>query len=294
MGHSSSNYLMSNVRRSGGGLDRRGFEWYYWKRKLTSGHRTFVKQIGGVSSVAFSSDGKRLASATGFGRTVKVWDVATGREIITLTHKGRHLGSVHLAFSPDGETLAATYLDDTTTNPRSAASGVVILWNVSTGQEVLTLVGHTANVTSVAFSPDGKRLASASLDKTVKVWSTATGQAIGSRSRSIRPTSLAWRSAPTASDSPPQALTGRSRCGTPRPARRSSHSGAYRLLSMSVAFSPDGKRLASASDDGTVKVWDDARPARRLSPSRGIPASSRAWRSAPTASDSPPRAVTRR
>ena len=72
-----------------GGIDRRGFEWFYWQRKMSSGHITLKGHTGGVTSVAFSPDGKRLASA-GEDGTVKVWDAATGQEILTLKgHTGR-------------------------------------------------------------------------------------------------------------------------------------------------------------------------------------------------------------
>ncbi len=64
-----------------------------------------------------------------------------------------------MAFSPDGKRLASASGDRT-----------VKVWDAATGQETLTLKGHTGDVWSVAFSPDGKRLASASDDRTVKVW----------------------------------------------------------------------------------------------------------------------------
>ena len=70
-----------------------------------------------------------------------------------------------MAFSPDGTRLAS-----------ASGDGTVKVWDAATGQETLTLKGHTGAVTSVAFSPDGTRLASASWDATVKVWDAATGQ----------------------------------------------------------------------------------------------------------------------
>ena len=100
---------------------------------------------------------------------------------------------------------------------------------------------------SVAFSPDGKRLASASRDGTVKVWDAATGQEIRTlKGHTGFVTSVAFspdgkRLASAGSRSDGEGVGRRDRAGNPHP------QGAYRLASTSVAFSPDGKRLASAS-----------------------------------------------
>jgi WD40 repeat protein len=70
-----------------------------------------------------------------------------------------------LAWSPDGQRLASAGED-----------GTVKVWDTATGQETLTLKGHTGRVRSLAWSPDGQRLASAGEDGTVKVWEADTGQ----------------------------------------------------------------------------------------------------------------------
>jgi Tol biopolymer transport system component len=117
-----------------------------------------------VLSVAFSPDGRLLASRADDG-TVKLWEVATGREVRTLRGHTDWVRSV--AFSPDGRLLAS-----------GADDGTVKLWEVATGREVRTLGGHTAGVESVAFSPDGRLLASGADDRTVKLWEVATGQVV--------------------------------------------------------------------------------------------------------------------
>jgi hypothetical protein len=85
--------------------------------------------------------------------------VATGRLLHTLDER-----ALEVAFHPSGTLLA------------SAGNGRVRLWDVTTGQCVATLLGHRDEVSSVAFSPDGTRLATGSFDQTVKVWDVATGQ----------------------------------------------------------------------------------------------------------------------
>jgi WD40 repeat protein/Tfp pilus assembly protein PilF/tRNA A-37 threonylcarbamoyl transferase component Bud32/DNA-directed RNA polymerase subunit RPC12/RpoP len=157
-----------------GGDDLRNFEWYYWWRTSHNELHTLQAHagVGGVTYVvndlAFSPDGRRLASCGGFQPgDVKVWDTITGQVLLTLPGHARTVEAV--AFSPDGRRLVSG-------GERAPKQGEVKVWDALTGKELLTLTGLTGVVSRVAFSPDGRRLAGGSVDKTVKVWDAATGQ----------------------------------------------------------------------------------------------------------------------
>ncbi|KAG8993810.1 hypothetical protein FRB90_000598, partial [Tulasnella sp. 427] len=120
-----------------------------------------------ITSVAFSPDGKRIASGS-YDKTVRLWDVETGQQSgDPLTGHTYWITSV--AFSPDGKRIASGSWDKT-----------VRLWDTETGQQSgEPLTGHTREINSVAFSLDGKRIASGSWDKTVRLWDAETGQQSG-------------------------------------------------------------------------------------------------------------------
>src|SRR5262249_7969120 len=124
--------------------------------------------------IAFSPDGKKLATAPASENAVKVWDVATGKELATFKHADPVVGG---ASSPDGKTVAAAY--------RGKAAHVK-LWDLATGKERASLKGPVSAFGALAFSPDGQVLAVAGrvddngdLDNVVRLWDPATGKQIG-------------------------------------------------------------------------------------------------------------------
>jgi len=117
-----------------------------------------------VHSVAVSPDGKQLATA-GFDSTVKLWEIATGKNTATLSG---HTGPVYcVAYRPDGKALASSSQDKT-----------IRFWNLGDNKTTQEIKTHTDIVDQIAFSPDGKYLASGSADKTVRLWNAADGKEV--------------------------------------------------------------------------------------------------------------------
>lgn len=215
------------------------------------------QKMGLVVSLAYSPDGRTLASGSGRSRgrdgTVLLWDAASMRVCATFQGPEEDEPTVNcVAFSPDGRTLASIhdvkvinlwdvpegrqravlpsrdsaslYLayspDGKTLASANGFPSSVALWDLAAGTAKVIFRGHASMITGLAFAPDGQAVATSSRDKTVKTWDTTTGREMLSL-----------------------------RC---------------QIDVLAVAYSPDGKTLASGEHDGTIRLWDAATGQERV------------------------------
>ena len=136
-----------------------------WSRQTAKETRKLTAHRGLLIDLAWSPDGRTLATVGGADVQAKLWDVETGTTRGTLDGHGGPVKCVD--FSPDGRRLAT-----------GAADQLIWIWDARTRRGVRTLAGHTAAVLDVRFSPDGKRLASGSADRSVRLWDLDAGRAV--------------------------------------------------------------------------------------------------------------------
>ena len=215
-----------------------------WDPGSGKAKQTLAGQGDGVHAASFLPDAKTLVSVSG-DNTIRYWDITKGQATKTVSDHTRNLWAV--AISADGEVLATGASD----------RKIVRLLDPQTGNPKRVLPPHASWVRSVDFSPDGKLLAVACWDDTIKLWLTGTGEprqtltvlsntvdgvrfspdgtllASGGQGRTVR----LWD---TQTGALKQTLIG--------------HSSDVR----SYAFSPSGRFIASGSEDKTVRVWDVA------------------------------------
>jgi WD40 repeat protein len=210
--------------------------------------RTLEGHTGWVTGVAFSPDGKRLASGS-WDQTVRFWEVSSGEALNTVARKAKEIQA--LAFSRDGRWLAT-----------ENSSNTVSLRDAATGQEIRTLASEkplgplgSSWVYSVAFSPDGRWLASGVDDKTVRLWDLQTGTKVRdfvTSRRSVICIAFSPNGKLIASGDADNTITIWEADSGEKIRKLRGHTKTV----YAVAFSPDGRRLASASGDKTIKLWD--------------------------------------
>jgi WD40 repeat protein len=204
--------------------------------------RKFNGPTTSVESVAFSPDGKYVLAGGTDG--VWLWDTETGQEV---WHQGSMKNTIRVAFSQDGRYIAAA--------TREGGGSWAGVWDTSTGQFIKSFATSNTSLSSVAFSPDGKYILTAGVDRAARLWDIATREQI----HQFTGHTDEIRTAIFSPDGKYIATT--SADGTARIWGTQTGQELRRLIGHNAgvenaAFSPDGKYILTGSDDGTAMLWD--------------------------------------
>jgi WD40 repeat protein len=212
--------------------------------------RDLLETTDSAFAVAFSPDGTKLAAA-GADRAVRVWEVATGKELALIEDHADWI--FDLAWSPDGKRLATASRDKTSK-----------VFDIEKKESIATFPGHAEAIYCVAFTPDGKSVVTGGADNQIRVWNPDEDakqvRVVGGFGGAVFRLMIS-----------PDGKT-LIACGADKMVRTFENFAAKQTLSghndwvYSVALSPDGKSVASGSWDGEVRLWNlaDGKPIRTI------------------------------
>ncbi|MEA5551959.1 NB-ARC domain-containing protein [Anabaena cylindrica UHCC 0172] len=250
----------------------------------------FTETFGSILAVAFSPDGKILATG-GVAGEVQLWQVTDGKPILRWNAHTRWI--ISLAFSPNGQMLATgsddkslklwdantgicletfpghtSWVFDVAFAPQGCANSpdsqtlasvggdnTVKLWDAYNGQLLKTFIGHSAQLHSISFSPDGQMLASGANDSTTRLWNVHTGELVKTfpgQNNFVQAVAFSPDGITLASVGDDCMI----KLWNLITGKLINSFRSHVSFVQSIAFSPDGKTLASGSHDKTVKLWD--------------------------------------
>ena len=205
-----------------------------------SGHSGYWKS-GGITSCIFSSCGQFVVSGS-YDRTIKIWDVKTGKELREFIG---HKNAVHfVSFSPCGQFIVSGSRD-----------GIIKLWDVKTGKELREFIGHKSSVWSVSFSSCVEFIVSGSEDRTIKIWDVKTGKEIREfigHKDSVNSVSFSSCGQFIVSGSEDRTI----KIWDVKTGKTLQVFTGHKDSVNSVSFSPCGQFIVSGSLDRTIKIWD--------------------------------------